>query len=97
MSPPGSGLPPPFGAVRAAGERHPGWPAVLGPVDVGGEPLLLRPLRRADGADWRALRIRDRALLEPWGRHLRPGLGRQTHPHRLAAAPDLAELRCPIG
>lgn len=64
MPPPGSL--PSFGAIRSGGEHHPGWPARLGPVDVGGEPLLLRPLRRSDGPDWRALRIRDRVLLEPW-------------------------------
>ena len=64
MSPPG--LLPPFGAIRAGWDRRPGWPAQLGPVDVGGQPLSLRPLRRADGSLWRAQRIRDRALLEPW-------------------------------
>jgi ribosomal-protein-alanine N-acetyltransferase len=49
--------------------RHPGWPAVLGPIpavstesgDVG-----LRPLRRSDGRAWREIRIRDQALIARW-------------------------------
>ena len=44
----------------------PGWPARLGPVPSAAGPVELRPLRAADGADWRRLRIADEALIRPW-------------------------------
>lgn len=50
----------------AAGRRHPGWPATLGPLPSGAGEVSLRPLRRRDGAAWRELRIRDRGLIERW-------------------------------
>ncbi len=46
--------------------RHPGWPTSLGPVQVRGGAVALRPLRRSDGDLWRAIRIRDEALISPW-------------------------------
>lgn len=39
----------------------PGWPARLQEGDV-----VLRPLRRRDGAQWLALRARNAAWLDPW-------------------------------
>lgn len=38
-----------------------GWPVVLREGDV-----VLRPLRRSDGAHWLALRARNAAWLDPW-------------------------------
>ena len=46
--------------------RHPGWPAVLGPLACPQGDVVLRPLRRADGAAWRRLRIGDRQYIERW-------------------------------
>ncbi len=46
--------------------RHPGWPARLGPVKVRAGAVALRPLRRSDGDQWQAIRIRDEALISPW-------------------------------
>lgn len=48
------------------GPRHPGWPAVLGPLPSRAGEVMLRPLLRRDGAAWRTLRIRDRARIERW-------------------------------
>lgn len=56
----------------AWGSRHPGWPAVLGPLSAApmagdhGTAVGLRPLRRTDGRAWREIRIRDRELIERW-------------------------------
>ncbi|WP_111767748.1 GNAT family N-acetyltransferase [Nakamurella deserti] len=59
----------------------PGWPGRLGPVPSALGPVELRPLRAADGVDWRRMRIRDEALIRPWdpsssltwvARHTRP-------------------------
>ena len=44
----------------------PGWPAHLGPVPSPLGPVELRPLRSADGADWRSLRLHDEAAIRPW-------------------------------
>ncbi|MFD6859231.1 GNAT family N-acetyltransferase [Rhodococcus sp. NPDC060090] len=38
----------------------------LGPVNVHGHHVVLRPPRMADAAEWSALRMRDRAILEPF-------------------------------
>ncbi len=48
------------------GGRHPGWPATLGPLPSGAGAVALRPLRRRDGAAWRAIRVRDEALIARW-------------------------------
>ncbi|MCP2261944.1 ribosomal-protein-alanine N-acetyltransferase [Streptoalloteichus tenebrarius] len=53
------------------GTRHPGWPARLGPLLVPAGAVALRPPRLFDGAAWSRVRLRDRALLEPW----EPSLG----------------------
>ncbi len=47
-------------------DRRSGWPAVLGPEPTAAGALLLRPLERGDGPAWRAIRIRDEALIAPW-------------------------------
>lgn len=49
-----------------AAVRHPGWPVVLGPVVAMAGEVVLRPLRRRDGAAWRRLRIADEALIARW-------------------------------
>jgi ribosomal-protein-alanine N-acetyltransferase len=49
-----------------ADRRHPGWPAVLGPLPSRAGEVVLRPLRRRDGADWRRLRLADRERIERW-------------------------------
>ncbi len=46
--------------------RRPGWPAELGPVQTGVGAVALRPLQRSDGSRWRALRLRDRSLIQRW-------------------------------
>lgn len=46
--------------------RHPGWPATLGPLPSRAGEVMLRPLRRRDGAAWRRLRLRDRERIERW-------------------------------
>ena len=51
------------------------WPVELTEGDV-----LLRPLRRRDAADWRALRLANHAWLAPW---------EATHPDVRVARPDL--------
>lgn len=48
------------------GGRHPGWPAVLGPVHLPFGAVRLRPLRRRDGAPWQQIRLRDELLIAPW-------------------------------
>ncbi|MTD12589.1 GNAT family N-acetyltransferase [Nakamurella sp. YIM 132087] len=45
---------------------RPGWPAVVGPVQVRAGLVGLRPLRRRDGKDWREMRIRDERFIAPW-------------------------------
>lgn len=54
------------GPTSSRNVRHPGWPAVLGPLPSHAGDVWLRPLRRRDGAAWRRLRMRDRALIERW-------------------------------
>lgn len=49
-----------------ADRRRPGWPAVLGPLPSRAGEVMLRPLRRRDGAAWRRLRLRDRERIERW-------------------------------
>ncbi|MBM9476210.1 GNAT family N-acetyltransferase [Nakamurella flavida] len=56
----------PTAGPGGSSSRHPGWPARLGPVQCAAGPVELRPLRRSDGRAWRALRLRDRALIEPF-------------------------------
>ncbi|MFD3594562.1 GNAT family N-acetyltransferase [Nocardia sp. NPDC058640] len=46
--------------------QHPGWPARLGPVQVAGGRVTLRPVRFRDAAAWSRIRLRDRDHLEPW-------------------------------
>lgn len=48
------------------GGRHPGWPAGLGPLPSAAGEVRLRPLRRSDGAAWRALRLRDEKVIARW-------------------------------
>jgi ribosomal-protein-alanine N-acetyltransferase len=48
------------------GGRHPGWPVQLGPLPSGAGDVVLRPLRRGDGAAWRAIRLRDESLIARW-------------------------------
>lgn len=43
------------------GDEAPGWPVVL--TDG---PVLLRPYRRSDAADWSAVRQRNQRWLAPW-------------------------------
>ncbi|MGZ8177334.1 GNAT family N-acetyltransferase [Williamsia sp. SKLECPSW1] len=44
-------------------------PVVLGPLDAGGHVIRLRPPTFDDHSRWRALRLRDRAAIEPfWSR-----------------------------
>ncbi|GGM81066.1 ribosomal-protein-alanine N-acetyltransferase [Longimycelium tulufanense] len=50
----------------AAGGRHPGWPARLGPLLVPVGRVALRPPRLLDGGAWSHVRTRDRAHLERW-------------------------------
>ena len=47
-------------------DRRPGWPLHAGPLRVRAGVVTLRPVRRRDGRDWSALRLEDRAYLEPW-------------------------------
>lgn len=57
------------GVVGSAPEwstRHPGWPAVLGPLVVRAGTVVLRPPRLSDGPVWSRIRMRDRAHLENW-------------------------------
>jgi ribosomal-protein-alanine N-acetyltransferase len=62
------------GLTRGVSPRHPGWPTELGPLHLparsagaaSGGVVRLRPLRRADGRAWREIRLRDRAVIEPW-------------------------------
>jgi ribosomal-protein-alanine N-acetyltransferase len=61
-----------------AGGRHPGWPDVLGGLRVRAGEVGLRPVRLRDGAAWSALRVRDRAHLEPWEPSM-PGTWNQRH------------------
>jgi ribosomal-protein-alanine N-acetyltransferase len=61
-----------------AGGRHPGWPDVLGGLRVRAGEVALRPVRLRDGAAWSALRLRDRAHLEPWEPSM-PGTWNQRH------------------
>lgn len=46
--------------------RHPGWPAVLGPVRTAAGDVALRPLSRRDFGAWQRFRLRDRELLQRW-------------------------------
>lgn len=46
--------------------RHPGWPALLGPVRVRAGSVELRSLRRSDGDRWQQIRIRNEAAISPW-------------------------------
>ncbi|GGM50901.1 ribosomal-protein-alanine N-acetyltransferase [Longimycelium tulufanense] len=47
---------------------HPGWPAVLGPVQVRQRRIALRPAQMDDAAAWVAAVREDRASLERWWR-----------------------------
>lgn len=51
----------PFKAIQ-----HPGWPTVLGPLQVTAGVIRLRPVRMRDGVAWSRIRLADRAHLEPW-------------------------------
>ncbi|MGM1059792.1 GNAT family N-acetyltransferase [Saccharothrix sp. Mg75] len=48
------------------GGRHPGWPALLGPLRVDAGLVALRPPRLFDAAAWSRTRLRDQAYLEDW-------------------------------
>lgn len=54
------------GAPGVGGRRHPGWPVELGPLPSPAGQVALRPLRRRDGRAWRAIRLRDEALIARW-------------------------------
>ncbi len=58
--------------------RHPGWPAVLGPLRVAAGLVELRPVRLRDGSAWSAIRIRDQNHLAPWEPSM-PGGWQQRH------------------
>ncbi len=45
---------------------HPGWPVETGSLRVRAGEVRLRPVRRRDGREWSALRLHERAYLEPW-------------------------------
>lgn len=47
-------------------QRHPGWPAQLGPLRTHAGVVALRPLRFSDGRRWSRLRLADQAYLQPW-------------------------------
>ncbi|MFP5022501.1 GNAT family N-acetyltransferase [Pseudonocardia phyllosphaerae] len=57
-------MPPPYPPDSAG--SHPGWPARLGTLRVGGRTVRLRPVRLRDGPDWARIRIRDEEYLRPW-------------------------------
>ncbi|MET9263039.1 GNAT family protein [Amycolatopsis sp. NPDC004079] len=46
--------------------RHPGWPATLGPLRVPAGVLAVRPARLRDASEWSRVRLRDREHLEEW-------------------------------
>src|ERR1700712_5598465 len=46
--------------------RHPGWRGKLVPVQARAGSVELRPLRRADGALWQSIRIRNETVISPW-------------------------------
>jgi ribosomal-protein-alanine N-acetyltransferase len=48
-------------AYSGGPSRRPGWPAVLADG-----PVLLRPYRRRDAAEWSAVRCANQAWLAPW-------------------------------
>ena len=50
----------------AAGGRHPGWPARLGPLRVAAGMVELRKPRLADASVWSRTRLADRRHLESW-------------------------------
>jgi ribosomal-protein-alanine N-acetyltransferase len=46
--------------------RHPGWPARLGPLQVGAGVVAIRPIRLRDAGEWSRIRLRDQEHLERW-------------------------------
>jgi RimJ/RimL family protein N-acetyltransferase/polysaccharide pyruvyl transferase WcaK-like protein len=50
--------------VRMGGSRT--WDVQLGPVEVAGSHLALRSPRLGDAAQWREVRLREQAHIEPW-------------------------------
>lgn len=60
-------MPPPVSSGSSLPEqRHPGWPAKLGPLGVRAGTLALRPVRLGDAWAWSRIRIRDREYLQEW-------------------------------
>lgn len=55
-----------WSALASDSPKSPGWPMNSGPVRVRAGVVTLRPVRRGDGRDWSALRLEERAYLEPW-------------------------------
>lgn len=51
---------------RHRGGRHPGYPAILGPLVVTAGVVQLRPPKLFDAAQWSKLRRRDRDYLRQW-------------------------------
>ena len=47
-------------------DSAPGWPARLGLIRTAAGVVEMRPLRAADGPDWRRMRVQDEALIRPW-------------------------------
>lgn len=82
------------GGGRREHPRHPGWPAVLGPLESAAGDVALRPLRRRDFAEWRRMRLRDQPLIqrwdasspEPWARRHSPAAWRASRAALTVAA-----------
>lgn len=56
----------PYGVRMGWLSTPPGWPARLGPLQVDGGVVTVRPVRLRDGSQWSRLRRDDRRYLEPW-------------------------------
>lgn len=59
-------------------QRHPGWPAELGPLRTDAGVVALRPMRLSDGRRWSRLRLDDQSYLQRWEPSA-PGSWRDRH------------------